>query len=313
MGAPIVHEPSIRRRHLHTLVRRRPVRMACLVVQLPEQRGGDGIEQDACCCSEPSLQRRQRNVYTPSETEVGMKTIGIIGGAGVIAANSFLQKVETIGTSRGAYRDHHHPEVIMLHATQAPSRSLYLEGRGPSFIPSYVAACEKLAAAGADLIAMCCNTAHAAYFDLAEKSPVPLINMVGEAIQSLHMSQSTVQPIGLLCSDGTRAAKVYETHAKALGVEMEFVYPEESDQKSITNVIQMIKRGCHRHSTEPHEIVARVASSLRKSSAGEIVLACTELHLAVSEDLLRLDKVLDTVDILAQACVRLSEATYEQV
>lgn len=243
-----------------------------------------------------------------------MKTIGIIGGAGVIAANSLLERIEKIGTARGAYRDHQHPEIVMLHATQAPSRSLFLEGRGGTFVPAYADACRRLSAAGAEMVAMCCNTAHAAYFELAESSPVPVINMVGETIKFLEVSTDNVDgPIGLLCSDGTRAAQVYENHARSLDIDLQFAYPSKSAQQTVKKVIQMIKRGLHRHSTEPHELLFEAASDLMASGIGNIVLACTELHLASSEDLMSLTHITDTVEILAQECVRQSGVTYAEV
>jgi aspartate racemase len=238
-----------------------------------------------------------------------MKTIGIIGGAGVIAANSLLEHIEKIGTAQGAYRDHHHPEIIMLHATQAPSRSLFLEGRGPSFVPAYITACQRLIDAGAEVLAMCCNTAHAAYFELAAKSRVPIINMIGETIEILSANPDTMEPIGLLCSDGTKNAQIYEKHARALKVDLRFMYPSENDQRDVTAVIQMIKRGLHRNSRETHAMLAKAAHNLKASGAGTIVLACTELHLASSEPLMEMGAI-DTVEVLAQACIRRSGVVY---
>ena len=65
--------------------------------------------------------------------------IGIIGGNGVAATNKLNCLIEEKLTRLGAYRDSHHPEIIIWQATQAPSRSMYLEGRGPSWIEDYIA------------------------------------------------------------------------------------------------------------------------------------------------------------------------------
>ena len=64
--------------------------------------------------------------------------IGVIGGNGVAATNKLCQLIEEDLTKNGAYRDVHHPEMIVWQATQAPSRSMYLEGKGPSWIEDYV-------------------------------------------------------------------------------------------------------------------------------------------------------------------------------
>ena len=63
--------------------------------------------------------------------------LGVIGGNGVAATNRLCQLIEQKMTEVGAFRDVHHPEMIIWQATQAPSRSMYLEGRGESFIPDF--------------------------------------------------------------------------------------------------------------------------------------------------------------------------------
>ena len=67
--------------------------------------------------------------------------LGIIGGNGVAATNRLLELIEEKYTRNGAFRDAHHPEMIVWQATQAPSRSMYLEGKGESFISDYVRNC----------------------------------------------------------------------------------------------------------------------------------------------------------------------------
>lgn len=70
--------------------------------------------------------------------------LGIIGGNGVAATNRLLELIEEKCTRNGAFRDAHHPEMIVWQATQAPSRSMYLEGKGESFISDYVNIGKKL-------------------------------------------------------------------------------------------------------------------------------------------------------------------------
>ena len=48
--------------------------------------------------------------------------IGVIGGNGVAATNRLCALVEEKMTNSGAYRDAHHPEMIIWQATQVPSR-----------------------------------------------------------------------------------------------------------------------------------------------------------------------------------------------
>ena len=64
--------------------------------------------------------------------------IGIIGGNGVAATNRLCQLIEERCTRKGAFRDGHHPEMLIWQATKVPSRSMYLEGKGPNWIEDYV-------------------------------------------------------------------------------------------------------------------------------------------------------------------------------
>ena len=106
--------------------------------------------------------------------------IGIIGGNGVAATNKLLQLIEEKCTKKGAFRDCHHPEIIAWQATQAPSRSMYLEGRGESFLEDYIRIGEHLKDCGCDTLCMCCNTAHFFIDELEAKIGVKFINILEE-------------------------------------------------------------------------------------------------------------------------------------
>ena len=112
--------------------------------------------------------------------------LGIIGGNGVAATNRLLALIEEKITKAGAYRDCHHPEMIIWQATQAPSRSMYLEGRGPSFIEDYVNIGRKLKDCGCTELCMCCNTAHYAVDELSEKIGLPFINIMDEVAKVVN-------------------------------------------------------------------------------------------------------------------------------
>lgn len=106
--------------------------------------------------------------------------LGIIGGNGVAATNRLLELIEEKCTRNGAFRDAHHPEMIVWQATQAPSRSMYLEGKGESFISDYVNIGKKLKKMGCMELCMCCNTAHYAIDELSQKIDLPFINIIDE-------------------------------------------------------------------------------------------------------------------------------------
>lgn len=111
--------------------------------------------------------------------------IGVIGGNGVAATNKLLQLIEEKCTRNGAFRDCHHPEMIIWQATQAPSRSMYLEGRGESFLDDYIRIGKSMKSCGCDTLCMCCNTAHYFIPQLEESIDISFINILTEVAKTV--------------------------------------------------------------------------------------------------------------------------------
>jgi len=150
--------------------------------------------------------------------------IGIIGAAGVAATNKLCELIEIKMTQSGAYRDAHHPEMLIWQATKVPSRSMYYEGRGESFIPGYIEIGIKMKSCGATKIAMCCNTAHMAIDEISSAVGLPFINImqhVGEVIQSKH-----VRKVGVICSDSLAKSGFYNQFING-GNDIGFVSAEQ--------------------------------------------------------------------------------------
>ena len=161
--------------------------------------------------------------------------IGVIGGNGVAATNKLCQLIEEKLTLEGAYRDAHHPEMLVWQATKAPSRSMYLEGRGPSWIEDYVEIGKKLKNCGCTKLCMCCNTAHYAIDILQEQIGIPFINLldlVAEKCKNLG-----VKRVGMMCSDGLRKGGLYDRRFAVVAPGVELVYPDAEHQAMVTRGI----------------------------------------------------------------------------
>ena len=158
--------------------------------------------------------------------------IGVIGGNGVAATNKLCQLIEEKLTREGAFRDAHHPEMIVWQATQAPSRSMYLEGRGPSWIEDYVEIGKKLKACGCTKLCMCCNTAHYAIDLLQEQIGITFINLLDLVAQ--RCKESGARRVGMMCSDGLRKVGLYEKRFELISSGIELVNPDEEYQKQVT-------------------------------------------------------------------------------
>lgn len=167
------------------------------------------------------------------------KVIGIIGGNGVAATNKLNELLELEFTKNGAFRDCHHPEIITYQATKAPSRSMFLEGRGDSFVPDYIAIAKKLKQCGASKLCMCCNTAHYAIDEIAKKANIPFINLIEEVAK--EVKKRKCHKVGLMVSDGCLKHRIYDKYFNKICPSVEIVYPDDEYQKLVTQGICNVK------------------------------------------------------------------------
>lgn len=205
--------------------------------------------------------------------------IGIIGGNGVAATNRLCQLIEEKRTNNGGYRDAHHPEMIIWQATQAPSRSLFLEGKGDSFVDDYITIGKKLKSNGCSHLAMCCNTAHFCVKELEEKIGLPFINIIIETLKQVNPQNNKV---GVICSDGAKRYDLYGKYLKYLNnSNIELIYPNFDFQQKVTQGICNAKNK-KRNITEssdqhPQKLFMQVYEHLVKQGCTSIILGCTDI------------------------------------
>ena len=232
--------------------------------------------------------------------------VGVIGGCGVAATNKLCELIETSYTQKGAYRDFHHPEMIIYQATQAPSRSMYLEGRGPSFIDDYVAVGKKLKTGGADVLCMCCNTAHFALPILQEQIGIPFIDMIEEVVVKCRQTGKT--RFGIAAAEGCLRGKIYETAFARLFPEAELIYPNDPYQKLVTRAICNVKNS-HRFDPpdaeeRPQHLMEIVVDHLMGRGAEVVVVGCTDLRVDYASVS---DNVVDSLETLASKIIGINQ------
>lgn len=208
------------------------------------------------------------------------KIIGIIGGAGVAATNKLNELLEIEFTKNGAFRDAHHPEIIIYQATKAPSRSMYLENRGESFVGDYINIAKKLKKAGANKLCMCCNTAHYAIDEISQSARVPFINLIEEIAK--EVMKRKLKKVALIASDGCLKGKVYERYFNKICPKCEIVYPSFDMQKLITMGICNIKNQSRFESefspNRPKNIFSQIVRDLRGGGAEAVIIGCTDIR-----------------------------------
>jgi aspartate racemase len=209
------------------------------------------------------------------------KIVGVIGGNGVAATNKLCELIETRFTQNGAFRDVHHPEMIIWQATQAPSRSMYLEGLGPNFIDDYVAIGKKLSQqGGATVLCMCCNTAHYSIEEIAKKTNLPFLNLVKEVVK--EVAKNSLKTVGLIAANGCLFGKVYEKYFECICPETQIIYPDAEFQKEATRGICNIKNQSRfldeKHHDRPKNIFTKVYNHLMEKGVEKVIIGCTDIR-----------------------------------
>jgi aspartate racemase len=234
--------------------------------------------------------------------------LGIIGGSGVAAGAEIVSRLERRLSLEGAFRDHHHPQVILFQATQAPSRSLFLEGRGESFLPAYTAVGKALAGAGATLLCMTCNTAHWHRGELEQAIGLPWVDALDETCRVFAERHPHVRRVGVLCSEGSRAVRLFETYFQR-NLSVVPLFPSAEGQKAVTEAICSVKKGQHHlpdsADAHPGKLLVPVIQELLQQQVEAIVLGCCEISLALTPPMISHlgVPIVDTMDALVDACL----------
>lgn len=232
--------------------------------------------------------------------------IGIIGGNGVAATNKLCEIIENKLTKDRAIRDCDHPEIIIWQATQAPSRSMYLEGRGPSFLDDYIEIGEKLKYCGCDVLCMCCNTAHFFIDELEKQIGLPFINIISEvAIKAKTLNKLK---LGIMASDGCCKEHLYNKYFSGIFPEAEIIYPTDEYQRLVTKGICNVKNKSRFTDLNDHDNPAFLFEEVRKhlieKGAESIILGCTDIRVAYNAP-----NCIDSLETLADKLILLTSSS----
>ena len=234
--------------------------------------------------------------------------IGVIGGNGVAATNKLCELLEEKVTLNGAFRDAHHPEMIIWQATQAPSRSMYYEGRGDSFIDDYVRIGKAMKSNGVELLCMCCNTAHIVVEELEERIGIPFINLLKEVAKEIEINK--VKKVGIMCSDGLRSFGAYDKTILNIAPNVIVEYPNDEYQEMVTRGIcnaKNTKRFTEKTDIEnPYDLFSRVVCHLKEKGCECVIAGCTDIrnvfHYNSTSDFLYIDSLEILVKSILDVC-----------
>jgi aspartate racemase len=228
--------------------------------------------------------------------------IGILGGMGPAATADFYTKLVALTP---VATDQDHPKVVIWADPTIPDRTLALTEGGPDPTPWLLHGATILRSAGATMLAIPCNTAHAFLPAVSSQLGLPVVHMVDEVAKHIVTARPQVRTVGLLATSGTIRAQLYQQWLGEAGISV--VTPGEPVQSShVMPAIRAVKAG-RRDETVAQQLTT-AARHLFERGAQVIVAGCTEIPLGLPLGQAPCP-VIDPATVLAQALLDRVEPT----
>lgn len=241
------------------------------------------------------------------------KVIGIVGGVGPYAGLDLNRKI--FDNTRTSGKDQDHLEVYLLsRPSDIEDRSLYLmhkTGRDPA--EGIAKTIEKLAAIGANVVGIPCNTAHSPrIYDtiirlVADKGiNVEILHMIEECHRYCRTELPWVKTFGLLSTMGTYQVGIYSRIFHRDG-NSRILSPQEDGRRAVHDGVYNTEYGIKAFpypvSETARALLTDQALSLVRQGAQALILGCTEIPLTLKQAMFGVP-VVDSTDVLARALIR---------
>ena len=227
------------------------------------------------------------------------RKIGILGGMGVEATLELMKRVHA---TTAAEDDQDHIPMFVDMNPQVPSRIAHLiEKTGPDPGPVLAGMAIRLERAGAEVLAMPCNTAHLYASHIETSVGIALLNMPKLACSEVAQGMTRGAIVGILASPATNSTGLFERFLSEFGITP--AYPE--NEADILASIRRIKKAGP--SDADIALLEREAKALAQRGAEKVIIGCSEFSL-ISKDIQSPVPVLDTLDVLVRAIVTFSGA-----
>jgi aspartate racemase len=218
------------------------------------------------------------------------RVVGVIGGMGPEATVDLMRRVVA---KTPANDDQDHVHLIVESNPKIPSRIAHLiEGTGADPTPELIRIALNLQRAGADALAIPCNTAHAYAHSIRRAVSIPLLDMVALTVDQIALSRGAAR-VGLFASTAVLSTELYAKAFSARGIDT--TLPDR--QEEIMALIKGVKRG------ETGAQARAALGDIMLEMAGKvdgILIACSELSV-ISSGIEA--PFTDSLDVLAGAIV----------
>lgn len=206
-----------------------------------------------------------------------MRPVGILGGMGPEATILLMQKcMATVSQgAAGPLDDADHLPLIVHQNPQVPSRiARLIDGQGADPAPVLAQMARDLAAAGAQALAMPCNTAHHYADAIRAATALPFLDMVTATADHL-VTQGARRP-AMLASPAVRLTGVFDAAFAQRGLQPVWL----ADDALLLALIRDVKSGRLPDALAPR--LTKLSEQGLAQGADHLLVACTELSLLTS-------------------------------
>lgn len=216
-------------------------------------------------------------------------SIGVLGGLGPYAGLDLVQKI--FDCCVAAKDQEHLPVMLYSFPGEIPPRVEFLLGTSPEN-PGHAMGdiLIRLAQAGATVIGMPCNTAHSpAMLHVALEAlhasgfTGRFVHMIIETVDFLKETYPNARRIGVMCTQGAFASKVFDHHFSPAGLKV--VYPDDAGREALQQAISSPVYGIKAFSSPVTEksraAIIQQAQHLLNQKVDILLLGCTELPLVL--------------------------------
>jgi aspartate racemase len=218
---------------------------------------------------------------------------GVIGGLGPVASAEFMK---SIYETAGEQREQELPVVYLLSDPSYPDRTEMLQdGRQDLLLDRLTDSLSKLGSLEVTRVVICCVTIHVLLDQLPSTMRAKIVSLTDVVLSRVLASSCSHL---LVCTQGTRRRKVFESHPLWQRVRDQIVIPDDDDQEALHSMIYAIKmnrqEGAH---------AALLDHLLRKYAVDSFIAGCTELHVLIKglRQAQKRVKCIDPLQMIAEA------------
>jgi aspartate racemase len=223
-----------------------------------------------------------------------MKRLGILGGMGPAASAEYVKRLVE-QTPAGC--DQEHIPFVLWNEPRIPDRSTSLRNGDDRPLPFLLQGIQVLKAVGCNRIVIPCNTAHFWYDELI-KLRVPIVHIVDSVADSLRDVDVNNGTIGIMGTQATIELGLYQNRL----TDWDCIIPTQEEMDNIVQpAIDLIKSG---NMSKAYDMFMIVIDSLIARGAQAVVLGCTEIPLAVTQNRRDGIPLINSIDSLVKVAIK---------